>query len=120
MPKAVRYDEFGGIDVLRVDEVERLVDLGDDRVELDDHAVLDASDVHSGCRRLIGRPVLEAEVTDVVEPRRGADRPEGPVRVFGTQLFGAAFEILAPAVDPVGLVRRCSSTSNAPTYDAHG
>ncbi|MCX5611051.1 alcohol dehydrogenase catalytic domain-containing protein [Streptomyces sp. NBC_00047] len=25
MPKAVRYDEFGGIDVLRVDEVERPV-----------------------------------------------------------------------------------------------
>ncbi len=25
MPRAVRYDEFGGIDVLRVDEVERPV-----------------------------------------------------------------------------------------------
>ena len=25
MPKAVRYDEFGGIDVLRVEEVERPV-----------------------------------------------------------------------------------------------
>ncbi|GGR10611.1 NADPH:quinone reductase-like Zn-dependent oxidoreductase [Streptomyces netropsis] len=25
MPKAVRYDEFGGVDVLRVDEVERPV-----------------------------------------------------------------------------------------------
>ena len=25
MPKAVRYDEFGGIDVLRVDEVQRPV-----------------------------------------------------------------------------------------------
>lgn len=31
MPKAVSYDEFGGIDVLRVDEVERPV-LGDGQV----------------------------------------------------------------------------------------
>ena len=28
MPKAVRYDEFGGIDVLRVDEVDRPVPVG--------------------------------------------------------------------------------------------
>src|SRR4051794_14943771 len=47
----------------------RLVDLGDDRVELDDDAVFGASDVHAGCRRLVGRPVLEAEVADVVELR---------------------------------------------------
>ena len=31
MPKAVRYDEFGGIDVLRVEEVERPVS-GDGQV----------------------------------------------------------------------------------------
>jgi hypothetical protein len=40
-------------------------------------------------------------VADVVDLRRGTCRSEDPAWVFSTQLFGAAFEVLAASIDSV-------------------